>query len=485
MNMLYEKIIEAKNSLPVPVFFDGRPMHSKYDPEAEAHSFTGQLPEKSSFVVILGIGGGYHIRSVLERFPGARIIAVENSAKDISFISKIPCVQDLMKNGNVIFCAAENGNEAAQLLKTLYIPALHKDLNILIQRAWGTAAEKKVKNIISELKKELSSISADYSVQSHFGKIWQYNIVRNLLFLNKALKSKDGRINEKTVFPVEKTAAVVAAGPSLDDSVKKLKMERKNYYIISTDTALGTLLKHNIKPDAVVSIDGQFISHAHFMLEIPGGILFVFDVCASPCAVRRVYALKNRILFVRTGHPMLSSEKDFMNLETGAGTVTIAAADFAAKAGFSNIEMFGADFAYISGKPYARGTYLESGFYSQSYRLCSAEQRYCALMFRTPLIPDAGNPVIRTTQILNSYKNTFRIWKEKLKTNRTALPHRIENPQNFDFSVFMKHLSDRSNFFAFLPFIAFLRKNPELKDKEFDELLKLAQTSLLRYNYKI
>ena len=162
MNMLYEKIIESKNSSPVPVFFDGRPMHSKYDPEAEALSFAAQLPEKSSFAVILGIGGGYHIRAVLERFPDIKIIAVENSEKDISFISKIPCVRNLMKNENIIFCAAENGNKAAQLLKTLYVPALHKDLNILVHRAWASAAEKKEKTIISALKKELSAISADY-----------------------------------------------------------------------------------------------------------------------------------------------------------------------------------------------------------------------------------------------------------------------------------------------------------------------------------
>lgn len=72
-------------------------------------------------------------------------------------------------------------------------------------------------------------------------------------------------------------------------------------------------------------------------------------------------------------------------IESGAGTVTIAAADWAKSCGFQKLKFFGADFSYNFGKPYTKGTYLEKQFFSKSNRLISAEEKHIALMFRTEL----------------------------------------------------------------------------------------------------
>ena len=62
------------------------------------------------------------------------------------------------------------------------------------------------------VQEKIDSLSADFSVQSHFGKIWQRNILVNTRFLDGTFPD---RINP------EKTAAIVAAGPSLDRSIEK------------------------------------------------------------------------------------------------------------------------------------------------------------------------------------------------------------------------------------------------------------------------
>ncbi|MBR6913127.1 MAG: hypothetical protein IKN34_04890, partial [Treponema sp.] len=54
-------------------------LHSKYNPERESQSYPTQFTDGSLFFVILGIAGGYHIQSLKEKFPDAKIIAVENS----------------------------------------------------------------------------------------------------------------------------------------------------------------------------------------------------------------------------------------------------------------------------------------------------------------------------------------------------------------------------------------------------------------------
>lgn len=63
--MLYSNTIPAKNNQIIPVFYDGRPMHSKYDPLREAENFV-QTIKKSDFFVVAGIGAGYHIKKFLK-----------------------------------------------------------------------------------------------------------------------------------------------------------------------------------------------------------------------------------------------------------------------------------------------------------------------------------------------------------------------------------------------------------------------------------
>ena len=48
--MLYSNTIPAKNNQIIPVFYDGRPMHSKYDPLREAENFV-QTIKKSDFFI--------------------------------------------------------------------------------------------------------------------------------------------------------------------------------------------------------------------------------------------------------------------------------------------------------------------------------------------------------------------------------------------------------------------------------------------------
>ena len=66
----------------------------------------------------------------------------------------------------------------------------------------------------------------------------------------------------------------------------------------------------------------------------------------------------------------------FPNLFSGAGTVTIAATDFAFHCGFKNIQVFGADFSYQNGKTYAKGTYLDVLYHKDENKILNADFLY-------------------------------------------------------------------------------------------------------------
>ena len=53
------------------------------------------------------------------------------------------------------------------------------------------------------------------------------------------------------------SAILVAAGPSLDKNIEKLKQIKDSVFIMAVDTALNTVLKHDIIPDMTISVDGH------------------------------------------------------------------------------------------------------------------------------------------------------------------------------------------------------------------------------------
>lgn len=53
------------------------------------------------------------------------------------------------------------------------------------------------------------------------------------------------------------SAILVAAGASLDKNIEKLKQIKDSVFIMAVDTALNTVLKHDIIPDMTISVDGH------------------------------------------------------------------------------------------------------------------------------------------------------------------------------------------------------------------------------------
>ena len=413
-DLFYKEIIAAKNSQKIPVFASGKAAHSKYAPEREARNF-GAESDGAKFAVILGIAGGYHIKSFLERNQKCKILCIEKSREDYDFLkSEIPCVKEISMRENFSVAFPENLQE--EIFKN-YFPAVHGDLSILTMRAWADEDKILYEKISQEIEGSLKKIAADFSVQSHFGALWQKNIFCNLKTLQKmqanlryASETNSAKIDTK------KIAAIIAAGPSLDGSAKKIKDAREKYFVIATDTSFKALMRTGIVPDAAVSIDAQSLSANHFIGKKSHNTIFVLSLDSDASIANALYENSSKIIFCASHHPLASfaarfCETPFPLLESGSGTVTIAAADFAKKCGFEKIQVFGADFAYSRGKPYALGTYLDELYRATENKIESAEKKFSSLMFRTPLEKISLEKISAAkNQVLDSYKNSFTQW---------------------------------------------------------------------------
>ena len=501
MNSIYSGIEEARNGTKIPVFLSGKTMESRYNPERDAQNMCMAVECQARFFLVTGIGSGLFIKLLADKFPDAKIIAIEHSAADISFLMQLDTVKALTNNPNIILSGIENLFE--NILNN-YLPAKYGDLKILEQRPWLTENPEAVSKITETVNRAAGIVSADFSVQAHFGKLWLKNIMENSQLLEKLCqKTKQNdflKISENTL---SKTAVVAAAGPSLDEFLESLNDRLlSDYFFIATDTAFSSLLKHNIQADFCISIDGQSISYNHFLHKLDScNTIFAFDLCANSSAAKNLYDSGQKLFFFCSGHPLAAAINNSANhflpeLFSGSGTVTITAVDFAIKLGFKNIIIPGADFSYSNGKAYSSGTYLESLYNKGSSKIKNSETAFSSLMYRTPLTPLSSKRL--TTQVLNAYKISLENYlnSNNISFNLNKGYYRLSVPKDFnislskagaDFSLssFMNKLRSSNPCEAeiiLLPYIAWLRNNPAYKNNSYDELLKLAFNTIVSYN---
>lgn len=418
--MIYTNAITSRTGLFVPVFHDGLAAHSKYDPRREAERLALTV-SPAGFFVVSGAAGGYFIEALRRRFPSSPIVAAEGSEADIAYlVSLSPLLADLIKDSATVIVPI---SQLCDAITARYIPVLHGTLGIIEWETWAHSNANIMPSFRLAIARAKETIAADASTQARFGKIWQRNILLNVRALNDGVSYP--------LLPTDRCALIAAAGPSLDDAVPFIKEERKRLFVIATDTAFLSLTRQGIACDAVVSIDGQEVSHSHFMgsLNAAGGQagagnspspLFVMDLTADNSVVRHLLCEGCRVCFVRTGHPLAAYLAPHLPLlMSGGGTVTIAACDWARRSGFLHIAVAGADFAYLDGRPYSRGTYLDDIYSENAVRTDNVQTAFCRLMFRTPLeniesqhghVSTRLNNSAVTTSLLRSYEESYHQW---------------------------------------------------------------------------
>lgn len=485
---IYSHFDAAKDETLIPFFNSGRTLESRYNPSRDAENLLSTIDKQFNFFLVLGIGSGIFLEKLSEKFPLAKIIAVENSESDLLFLQTNFPTKNILNKNNIILATIKNLN---QKLIQNYIPAKYGDLKIIEQRNWIVENQSSISEIKKIIQDSLKIIAADFSVQSHFGKIWFSNILNNTKLLSTIH-------NYNFSFDRTKKALVVAAGPTLDIKLSEIKKDINKYFIISTDTAFSTLSKNNIKADIVISLDAQQVSQNHFYTNSKETV-YAFDLCGNFSAVSHIADTGGKIFFFISGHPLSSlinnlTGKQLPLLQSGSGTVTIAALDLAVKLGFSEIKITGADFSYSLGKAYTKGTYLDNLYNLNSNLLTTSEKSYDHLLYRTDLIKIEDFKY--TTCVLDSYKNSLINYFSENKLNfnfqndfYNIISKNDEfisiNKPVFKFNKLLqeiKSLSLSELESGLLPYISWLRKNQNFKDFTLEEFLKLAQSYIVSYN---
>lgn len=395
---IYTKKVFSKTNQEVFLFPNGRSFFSLYDPLKEANNYLSSNNfDNKGYFCIAGCGNGYHIKLLQEKFPSAFILVIENNQKTIDYLLSNKYISTIFSSENTLITNIDSIYET--IIQT-YKPALHGNFSFSFVRSWLDYNIESQNFIEQQIKDSINTISNDYITQAHFGKTWMHNIFNNLKYQK----------NNSFSFPTNKFAAIIGAGPTLEKSLYLLKKYRDSFYIISTDTALPVLIKHNIIPECFISIDAQIYSREHFigLNKYLTNTIHVLDYSANSSILNN-FNQNSNILFFTSGHPLISylenkNNLNLLHLDCGRGTVTSAACDFACKMNFSKIVLFGCDFGYPYNKAYSNDTYLANQYIQKSNLLNTFEFQNIQLLFRTQLIKQNS---INTSKLLTEYKNNL------------------------------------------------------------------------------
>jgi hypothetical protein len=402
---------ESRCGETVPFFAgNAKPLHSMIDPKREAQRLVSAITDDTGFAVFLGLGGGFAAQAALESTE-VQILVIDYDIDSIAQLFSAKDYTNLLKNKRFSLLIDPSNEEIKNFILKNYKPSISGGIKTIPLRARVELDLTLFDSASEAIKETIETVSADYSVQAHFGLRWFSNIIRNI----KAQDSFSQNQTQKYFSSPVHEAAIVAAGPSLDQQLSLLaEYKSRKVFVISSDTALPVLLHHGIKPDTVVSIDCQHISYHHFMGCGINNIPLALDIASPPMLSR----LSSSPLFFSSGHPLAQyislHWKPFPILDTSGGNVTYACLSLAETLGAKRITFFGADFAYINSRTYAKGTYIYPYFEKMQNRFSPAQTLFSNFLYRSPFLP------VEDTE--NNYRETssLRFYRNKLEEKAAA-----------------------------------------------------------------
>jgi len=339
------KIVESRSGTPT-LLCNGKYLHSKYDPVAEAHrEIESIIISRPSAVVVLGIGLGYVIDALLDapELKNTKILAVEADPE--------------------LFNLSERTRGLRREERLYYLVGRNKETNFdTITRCIDSVSASKIEYIhrlshqAPEFYSEIASIItrvAKMHIESlnsmvKFGSLWWENSVRN--YREWALRPDVG-----DWFGAFRNTPIIvfAAGPTLQDNLE-LFTQGEGGIRFAVDTAYPILERAGVKIDLVLAVDAQKLTIKHFEGTRPKLL------AAAPVIPPELWNVAEHSLIMSLDGPHFSWFEERLNrhiakLKSG-GSVTTFAFDLARRMGSPKIILVGADFSYRDGKTHSPGT---------------------------------------------------------------------------------------------------------------------------------
>lgn len=304
--------------------------------------------ERNDIIITFGIGLCYMLDEVFNTYP-SKIFVYEPDIKVLHFVLNNVDISEHLASGRVFI--TDNIDELMNKLSEIYIT---KDkVEIVYLKNYAVVKSPELMSLTQRVYETCRSKIVDVNTIKKYSKKWLMNTLRNIDLINNSSVYKLSDLNGKFS---GQTALILAAGPSLNENIEKIKASREKYVIFAVNKVLRVLEANNIIPDFVVCLDASNINVTLAGLD---------DFCSKTNCIMdiksdSVLLTKNfkRIFVSFSGNDMVVkklAEYNNLKMHECGGTATSLAFVTAIKMGFSKIIFAGLDMAFKGDVVYSTG----------------------------------------------------------------------------------------------------------------------------------
>lgn len=328
-------------------------LHSQYDPDREAKVWVNNIIlDKEDSLVIIGLGLGYYLPYLRERYPDKKLIIVEPSLEIFYYSLKVQDLSTYFADDNIVFLVEYIPYMIATLLQEYVKSHKIKEFYIselpIYRRVYG----EYIKNIYGDIQEQIRTITINMHTEIVFSKHWLSNLLKNLPSLTSCPSIKKLAGSFKGV-----PAVIVSAGPSLEKNMHILKQIYDKALIISVGSSANILERHGIIPHIVMGVDGGEGEANIFENLTNHNPLFVYANTVHHRAIESYNGKKMwLIMTAEKVMPQLDKQLDGGNpiIQSGPSVANVAFG-FVDYLQCSPIMLIGQDLAYTNTKLYADG----------------------------------------------------------------------------------------------------------------------------------
>ncbi|WP_226670814.1 motility associated factor glycosyltransferase family protein [Metabacillus litoralis] len=233
-------------------------LHSKYKPLLEAKRIVDSSYKKNHLHILFGFGLGYIANAMLEKISDTdRLLIIEPSVKLFEIAME--------NSGNSLVI----NDKRVEILLGTDTSLLGNKLNLYFQEYMGRFTIIQSPNypkIYPEFFRDVLKISKEKlmmevinnNTRQMFSLQWQENYISNLYTAFTAYNIEE--IKGKLTCPI----VIASGGPSLTKQLPLLKKLKNKALIICAGSTVNSLLKEDINPNLVVTVDGGTANYKHF-----------------------------------------------------------------------------------------------------------------------------------------------------------------------------------------------------------------------------
>ena len=320
---------------------------SSVDPVAEGRKFAAAQSGAGEGLLVYGLGLGYHLEAILKLYPTIKVTVMEANREILAAAMAYRDLAPLLSNDRFSLVTGSTDVELAGNLSAA-LPAVTDDWEIAVH----TPSYRCFPHGFDKVRNSFERLLSERRYKERFGKQEKKNLRANIPAISRSagVSSIYGKLKGRP-------AVLVGAGPSLDRNLAMLDWLQKNTFILAVDTLAAVLPDSGIACHALVSIDPQPASAAHFT-DGPPKAPVIFFPTTHPWVVE--HCKHGRLLAIKTAHSLFKKAETLFSAKEqtdAGGSVSCVALDLLVKAGADPIGIVGQDFGFPHRLPYNRRTF--------------------------------------------------------------------------------------------------------------------------------